>query len=702
MPTSRFLPTSPEEMKALGWDRPDVVFVSGDAYVDHPSFAAAILGRALEAGGFRVAIMAQPAWKSADSWRAFGAPRLFYAVSAGNMDSMINHYTANRKRRNDDAYSPGGRIGLRPDRPTPIYAQRCREAFPGIPVVIGGVEASLRRIAHFDYWSDVVRPSMLVSSKADLLAYGMGEATIVTIARRLAAGEKIEALRDLRGVAYLLGRKETLPDHRFDDAACDGRTIELPSFEEVARDKTAFARATALHHHETNPLNGRRMTQRHADRLLVQNPPTLPISEREMDAAYDLPYARRPHPRYTESIPAFDMIRDSVTIMRGCFGGCTFCSITMHQGRIIQSRSERSILAEVEQVAKQPDFKGTISDIGGPTANMYKMRCTRPEIEAKCRRLSCIHPTICPLLGTDHKPTTALLKRARALKGVERVLVSSGIRMDLAVRDPEYVEELARHHVGGHLKVAPEHVSATVLTAMKKPEQRTFLEFQDVFTAASKRAGKEQYLVPYFIASHPGSTPKEMIELAVFLKGNGYRPRQVQDFIPAPMDVATCMWHTGLDPFTLAPVSVCQRLRDRVVQRALMQFFKPENWFTVRRALLDEGRGDLIGNGRPCLIPAEPPPEALEARRRAAERAAASGRARQSDDEGGASEDDAEANPAADATYHHAEDAGTSPNVAPRPSRPASTGPRTVGYRPHRAGAGRRDQPPPDRKPPQP
>jgi uncharacterized radical SAM protein YgiQ len=645
--TAAFLPTTRAEMDALGWSEADVVFVSGDAYVDHPSFAAAILGRVLEAAGYRVAILPQPDWRSADAWRALGRPRLFYAVSAGNMDSMINHYTANRKRRNDDAYSPGGRIGLRPDRPTAIYAQRCREAFPGVPVVIGGVEASLRRIAHYDYWSDAVRPSMLVASKADLLVYGMGERPIVEIARRLAAGEAIEALRDLRGVCYLLGRTAALPDHRFDDAACDNRTIEMPSFEQVRADKRAFVRMTALHHHETNPLNARRVVQPHGDRILVQNPPTLPLEEAEMDAAYDLPYARRPHPRYTEPIPAFDMIRDSVTIMRGCFGGCTFCSITMHQGRIIQSRSEASILAEVRQVAAAPDFKGTISDVGGPTANMYRMRCTRPDVEARCRRLSCIHPTICKLLGTDHDPTLDLLRKSRAVEGVKRVRVSSGIRMDLANRAPGYVEELARHHVGGHLKVAPEHVDDGVLQAMKKPPQREFEAFEERFRTASHQAGKEQYLVPYFIASHPGSTVKEMIALAEFLKARGYRPRQVQDFIPAPMDVATCMYHTGIDPFTQKPVDVVRRLKDRQAQRALMQFFEPRNHFVVRRALLEAGRADLIGDGPQCLIPSRPPPEALEARRGAVP----------------------------DATHVHAEDAGTAP---------------TVGYRPKRAGARRR------------
>jgi uncharacterized radical SAM protein YgiQ len=642
-----FLPTTSDEIRALGWEQPDVVFVSGDAYVDHPSFAAAILGRVLEAHGWRVAILPQPDWRSADAWRALGRPRLFYAVSAGNMDSMINHYTANRKRRNDDAYSPGGRIGLRPDRPTPIYAQRCREAFPGVPVVIGGVEASLRRIAHYDYWSDAVRPSMLVSSKADLLVYGMGERPILEIARRLDAGDPVAALRDLRGVCYLLGRTEALPDHRYEDAACDNRTIEIPSLDEARSDKRLFARMTALHHHETNPLNARRIVQRHGDRLLVQNPPTLPLPQAELDAAYDLPYARRPHPSYAEPIPAFEMIKDSVTIMRGCFGGCTFCSITMHQGRIMQSRSRASVLAEIERVAADPSFKGTISDVGGPTANMYEMRCTRPEIEARCRRLSCIHPTICPLLGTDHAPTLDLLRAARKVKRVKKVRVSSGIRMDLANRDPEYVEELVRHHVGGHLKIAPEHTCDTVLSAMKKPPQREFERFQESFAAASRRAGKEQYLVPYFIASHPGSTEKEMIALAEFLKANGYRPRQVQDFIPAPMDVATCMYFTGLDPFSLEPVPVARRLQERLVQRALMQYFDPRNWFRVRKALLDNGRGDLIGTGPRCLIPPNPPKEALEARRRGSQ----------------------------DATYVHSEDAGTEP---------------TVGYRPGRRGARRR------------
>ena len=617
-PLERFLPTSREDVEARGWERPDIVFVSGDAYVDHPSFAAAILGRVLEAHGFRVAILPQPDWRDADAWRSMPAPRLFCAVSAGNMDSMINHYTASRKRRNTDAYSPGGVIGLRPDRATNVYAQRCREAWPGVPVVIGGVEASLRRITHYDYWSDTVRPSILASSKADLLGFGMGEGTIVEIAQRLDAGAAVHDLRDMRGVAYLLGKKEPLPDHRFEDAASDNKTVSLPSHEEMRTNHEAFAVATRRLHHETNPLNARRLTQAQGDRLLVINPPRLPFNQKEMDGFYDLPYTRRAHPSYTDAVPAAAMIADSVTIMRGCFGGCTFCSITMHQGRTIQSRSQDSVIKELEVMAADPDFKGTVTDLGGPTANMYEMRCTKPEVEKICRRLSCVHPKVCKLLGTSHEPTIELMAKAREVRGIRHVHIASGIRMDLARESPRYLDELVQHHVGGHLKVAPEHVSPHVLDVMKKPAQRTFEEFEDRFAAASRRAGKEQYLVPYFIASHPGSTVEDMIDLAVFLKRRGYRPRQVQDFIPAPMDIATCMYHTGLDPMTMTPVDTVVKLRDRAVQRALMQFFAPENWFVVRRALLDAGRGDLIGRGPTCLIPEHPPKDAVEARRQQA------------------------------------------------------------------------------------
>ncbi len=615
-----FAPTTVEEMQERGWDSVDVVFVTGDAYVDHPSFAMAILHRSLELSGFRVAILSQPDWKTADPWRQFGRPRLFFAVSAGNMDSLINHYTANKKVRNDDAYSPGGRIGLRPDRATLVYSQRCREAFPGVPVIAGGVEASLRRLAHYDYWSDTVKRSILLDSKADLVVYGMGETNIVEIAKRLRDGKTVKDCRDLRSVAYALGAKESeLVSREPTASALEGQPYQvIPSYEEVKADKLKFAEATRVIHTNTNPFNAVTLVQFHDRQAVVQTPPAVPLTQAEMDRYYDLPYTRRPHPSYTEPIPAHQMIKDSVTVMRGCFGGCTFCSITAHQGRIIQSRSQESILKEVKKVAADPEFKGIISDIGGATANMYQMRCTRPEVEAKCKRLSCVHPGICKLLGTDHGPTLELMRKARETPGVKKVLVSSGIRMDLAQLSPEYVEELAAHHVGGRLKVAPEHTSPTVLEKMKKPSIDNFGVFAEQYKEASAKAGKpKQQLVPYFIASHPGSTIEEMIDLALYLKRNGYRPDQVQDFIPAPFDIATCMYYTGLDPFTKKPVTIAKGLNDRKMQRALMQFFKPQNWFEVREALIQAKRTDLIG-GCEGLIPANPPKEAIEARRKRA------------------------------------------------------------------------------------
>jgi uncharacterized radical SAM protein YgiQ len=604
------LPMTRPEMLARGWDEVDVVFVTGDAYVDHPSFAMALLGRLLESEGFRVAILSQPDWKSCEPWRTFGRPRLFFAISAGNMDSMINHYTANRKVRNDDAYSAGGRIGQRPDRATLAYCQRAREAYRGATVIAGGVEASLRRIAHYDYWSDKVRRSILMDCKADLLVYGMGERGIVEIAHRLRGGQSVRDLRDMRGVAYRLGAKETPPAEN---------TIVLPTYEQVAADKWSFAEMTKISHNETNPFNARGLVQYHDRECVVANPPAFPLSEAEMDRVYGLPFTRKPHPSYgRQQIPAYEVVKDSVQIMRGCFGGCTFCSITAHEGRIIQSRSQESILGEIRTMADDPTFKGVVSDIGGPTANMYQMRCSRPEVEAKCRRLSCVHPTICKLLGTDHGPLVELMRAAREEPGVKKVLVASGIRMDLARRSPQYMRELATHHVGGHLKVAPEHTDPNVLALMKKPDADDFEKFGQAFQQASERAGKKQFLVPYFIASHPGSTLESMIELALFLKRNHYKPDQVQDFIPSPFDIAACMYHTGLDPFTKKPVFIAKHLRDRKLQRALMQFFKPENYFEVRRALEQAGRSDLIGSGCDCLIPASPPKQALDRRRKRA------------------------------------------------------------------------------------
>jgi uncharacterized radical SAM protein YgiQ len=661
-------PVTAAEMAARGWDYVDVVFVTGDAYVDHPSFAMAILHRVLEQAGFRVAILSQPEWKSCDPWRQFGRPRLFFAVSAGNMDSLINHYTANKKVRNDDAYSPGGRIGLRPDRATLAYCQRAREAFPGVPVIAGGVEASLRRLAHYDYWSDTVKRSIVLDSKADLLVYGMGEKNIVEIAKRLAAGQTVRDLRDLRGVAYALGAKESselkIDDLRFaiDGASSSSQSsignhqsaIPLPSYEEVRDDKRKFAEATRVIHTNTNPFNAATLVQFHDRQAVVQTPPALPLSREEMDAIFDLPYTRRPHPSYTEPIPAHEMIKDSVTIMRGCFGGCTFCSITAHQGRIIQNRSQESVLKEVEKLAADPEFKGVVSDIGGATANMYAMRCSRPEVEAKCKRLSCVHPTICKLLGTDHGPTIELMKQVREVEGIKQVFVSSGIRMDLAQLSPEYVQQLAAHHTGGRLKVAPEHTSPKVLELMKKPAIDNFGVFAEQYKEASAEAGKpRQQIVPYFIASHPGSDLAEMIDLALYLKRNGYRPDQVQDFIPAPFDIATCMYYTGIDPFTNRPVRTAKNLRDRKLQRALMQFFKPENYFEVREALIEAGRADLIG-GCEGLIPANPPKEAIEARRR-------------------------QANAATRGDHYHAV-------PTPAPEKPK-------GYRPGRASQSRRNKP---------
>lgn len=597
---------SMEEARARGWDELDVVIVTGDAYIDHPSFAMSILGRVLEAAGFRVGIISQPDWHSCDDWRRFGRPRLFFGISAGNMDSMINHYTANRKVRNDDAYSPGGRIGLRPDRATLSYCQRAREAFKGVPVIAGGVEASLRRLAHYDFWSDKVRKSILLDSKADLVVFGMGENAIVEIAQRLQAGETVKDLRDMRGVAYALGASETVPE----DA------LALPSYEEVLADKLQFAEATRIIHQETNPYNARRLVQWHSNQAVVVNPPQLPISEAAMDRIYGLPYTRRAHPSYREPVPSFELMKDSITIMRGCFGGCTFCSITAHQGRAIQSRSQASIVTEIKNLAKDKSFKGTVSDIGGPTANMYQMKCTQPEVEAKCRRQSCVHPKICKLLGVDHQPVINLMRAAREVDGVKKVLVASGVRMDLARQSPEYIRELTQHHVGGYLKVAPEHVDPDVLFKMRKPANDDFEFFSEVFKDESQAVDKKQYLIPYFIASHPGSDVEAMINLAVFLKQNGYKPDQVQDFIPAPLDIATCMYYTGIDPFTKKPVFIAKGLRDRKTQRALMQFFKSENYFEVREALRAAGRTDLIGDGCDCLISATPPREAIQRRRK--------------------------------------------------------------------------------------
>ncbi|MDS4059383.1 MAG: YgiQ family radical SAM protein, partial [Candidatus Contendobacter sp.] len=555
-----FLPMTRAEMDTLGWDSCDIVLVTGDAYVDHPSFGMAIIGRLLEAQGFRVGIIAQPDWTTAEPFQALGQPNLFFGVTAGNMDSMVNRYTSDRRLRHNDAYTPNDEGGQRPDRAVIVYSQRCREAYPDAPIVIGGIEASLRRIAHYDYWSDTVRRSILLDAKADLLLYGNAERAIVEVAHRVAAGESPKVMRDLRGTVFIRGGR--LPEDWLEiDSTLDSGShtprhdraktvIRLPSYEQVRNDPVLYAHASRLLHLETNPGNARALVQRHGDRDVWLNPPPIPLTTPEFDAVFDLPYARVPHPSYGNArIPAYEMIRFSVNIMRGCFGGCTFCSITEHEGRIIQSRSEASILREIEEIRdRTPGFTGVISDLGGPTANMYRLACKSREIEQSCRRLSCVHPDICPNLNTDHSSLIGLYRKARELPGVKKVLIASGVRYDLAIRDSAYVRELVSHHVGGYLKIAPEHTETGPLAKMMKPGIGAYDRFKELFEKYSKEAGKEQYLIPYFIAAHPGTTDADMLNLALWLKRNGFRADQVQAFLPSPMALATAMYHTGRNP----------------------------------------------------------------------------------------------------------------------------------------------------------
>jgi uncharacterized radical SAM protein YgiQ len=611
-----FLPVTRADLEARGWDQLDIVIVSGDAYVDHPAFGPPLIARFLEARGFRVGILAQPDWSSAEPFRALGKPRLFFGVAAGNLDSMLNRLTAQKKNRAEDQYSPGGRTGCRPDRATLVYANRCREAYPDVPVVLGGIEASLRRIAHYDYWSDKVRRSILVDAKADLLIFGMGERPVWEVARRLAAGERIDEIRDVRGTCYIAGRDETaMLEAAESEHVRDGRPVVLPAYEEVARDRVAYALAARLFHHETNPFNARPLVQRHGDRAVYYNPPAFPLEDGAgeggryngdtvgMDELYDLPFNRVPHPSYAEPIPAYETVKHSVVLMRGCFGGCTFCSITEHEGRVIQNRSEASVLREIRALRRLDDFRGVVSDLGGPTANMYRMRCRAEEIESACRRLSCVHPGVCENLVTDHGPLLEVMRAARAEDGVRHVFIASGVRTDLAERSPEYVADLAAHHVGGQLSVAPEHVSPRVLEKMKKPGVESYERFQRMFACASEDAGKEQYDIPYFISGHPGSTLDDMIELALWLKKHGRRPRQVQDFIPTPMSLAATMYHTGIDPLTMKPVYTATGLREKRLQKALLLYWNREEWPRVREALAEAGRRDLIGYGPDCLVP---------------------------------------------------------------------------------------------------
>ena len=702
--TAPFLPMSRAEMDLLGWDSCDVIIVSGDAYVDHPSFGMAVIGRTLEAQGFRVGIIAQPDWNSAEAFRALGRPNLYFGVAAGNMDSMINHYTADRKVRNDDAYTPGGVAGKRPDRATLVYTQRCKEAFKDVPVIIGGIEASLRRIAHYDYWQDKVRRSILVDSKADLLLYGNAERAIIEVTHRLARRVPIEQITDVRGTAFMrkpddpalhgwfeldstevdrpgkidallnpyLGMEEQAQANGESCAAAptaeaaaqpvassaggalpsgsapeqpirlirrplvkqDGRAvvsprdrtvIRLPAYEQVKSDAVLYAHASRVLHLETNPGNARALVQRHGEGHIARevwiNPPPIPLTTAEMDHVFDLPYARSPHPVYADEkgshdhatkIPAWEMIRFSVNIMRGCFGGCTFCSITEHEGRIIQSRSEDSIIREIEDIRdKVKGFTGVISDLGGPTANMWRIGCKSPQIEAACRKPSCVYPGICPNLNTDHGPLVKLYRRARGLKGVKKILIGSGLRYDLAVESPEYIKELVTHHVGGYLKIAPEHTEGGPLSKMMKPGMGTYDRFKELFDKFSAEAGKQQFLIPYFIAAHPGTTDEDMMNLALWLKKNGFRADQVQTFYPSPMATATAMYHTNLNPLKgltrdesrAERVDIVRGEKRRRLHKAFLRYHDAKNWPLLREALKAMGRADLIGNGKHHLIP---------------------------------------------------------------------------------------------------
>ena len=686
--TAPFLPMSKEEMTQLGWDSCDIIIVTGDAYVDHPSFGMAVIGRMLENQGFRVGIIAQPDWQSADPFKALGKPNLFFGVTAGNMDSMINRYTADRKIRSDDAYTPGDVGGKRPDRAALVYSQRCKEAYSDVPIVLGGIEASLRRIAHYDYWSDKVRRSVVVDSKCDLLLYGNAERAIVEIAHRLAAKEPVQHITDVRGTAFV--RRETpqgwyeinstdidtpgrVEAHvnpylmvseqakaqgqscaREDEAQAvadasnaqvmqfvpnpnlpalqgkgklkvpprDRSVIRLPSYEQVKSDPVLYAHANRVLHLETNPGNARALVQAHGEGTTARdvwvNPPPIPLTTAEMDHVFDLPYARSPHHTYADEkgshdgatkIPAWEMIRFSVNIMRGCFGGCTFCSITEHEGRIIQSRSEDSVIREIEDIRdKVAGFTGVISDLGGPTANMYRIGCKSPEIEAACRKPSCVYPGICQNLNTDHSALIHMYRRARALKGVKKILIGSGLRYDLAVKSPEYVKELVTHHVGGYLKIAPEHTEGGPLSKMMKPGIGSYDKFKQMFDKYSEEAGKKQFLVPYFIAAHPGTSDEDMMNLALWLKRNGFRADQVQTFYPSPMATATAMYHSGKNPLGRVTresesVDIVRGEKRRRLHKAFLRYHDANNWPLLREALKTMGRADLIGNGKHHLIP---------------------------------------------------------------------------------------------------
>jgi uncharacterized radical SAM protein YgiQ len=669
--TAEYLPMSRAEMDQLGWDNCDIILVTGDAYIDHPSFGMAVMGRLLESQGFRVGIISQPDWQNTDDFMQLGEPNLYFGVTAGNMDSLINRYTTDLRLRSEDAYTPDGEAGKRPDRSVIVYSQRIKEAYKNTPIVIGGIEASLRRIAHYDYWSDKVRKSVLIDSAADILLFGNAERAIVELTHKMSKGMKISELGNIRGTAIL---REHMPEDwteidssRIDwpstwpkdiepnknpydydhnpqtNKSCaskneagkkkeveqkeiriipmplaskqkldaDKTYIRLPSFEKVRNDSALYAHTSRILHLESNPYNARPLVQRHETKDILINLPPIPLTTEEMDTVFAFPYQRQPHPSYGEAkIPSYDMIRFSVNIMRGCFGGCTFCSITEHEGRIIQSRSQESVLKEIEDIRdKVPGFTGTISDLGGPTANMYHLNCKDDDIQANCRRLSCVYPTICKNLKTDHSETTSLYRKARKIKGIKRVMVASGLRYDLAVEDPEYVKELVTHHVGGYLKIAPEHSEEGPLSKMMKPGMGSYDKFKRMFERYSKEADKKQYLIPYFIAAHPGSEDEDMLNLALWLKKNDFRLDQVQTFYPSPMAMATAMYHSAKNPlkkvrYKSEKMYVPKELDQRRLQKAFLRYHDPKNWDVLRAALKAMNKTELIGDGENQLIPA--------------------------------------------------------------------------------------------------
>ncbi|MUJ18829.1 YgiQ family radical SAM protein [Aliivibrio fischeri] len=654
--TAPFLPTSRKEMEQLGWDSCDIIIVTGDAYVDHPSFGMAIIGRLLESQGFRVGIIAQPKWDNKDAFMKLGKPNLFFGITAGNMDSMINRYTSDKKLRHDDAYTPNNEGGKRPDRAVLVYSQRCREAFKDTPIVLGGIEASLRRLAHYDYWSDKVRRSVLFDAKGDILLFGNAERALVEVAHRLANGEDVKTMTNIRGTAVNLPAEPEgfkiidssriekpsqavfVPQNPYEtEEQCesnkadakedkpqvitvrpsrhDAKTtaVRLPPFEKLNNDRILYAHASRVMHLETNPYSGRALIQRHGDRELWVNQAPIPLTTEEMDFVFDLPFARVPHPMYGKAkIPAYDMIKTSVNIMRGCFGGCSFCSITEHEGRIIQNRSKESILNELEEIRdKVPGFTGTISDLGGPTANMYRLGCSVPKAEATCRRPSCVFPKICEKLNTDHKHTIDLYREARKVKGVKKVLIASGVRYDLAIESPEYVRELVTHHVGGYLKIAPEHTEKGPLDLMMKPGMGTYDRFKTMFEKYSQEAGKKQYLIPYFISAHPGTEDEDMLNLALWLKKNNFECDQVQNFYPSPMCNATSMYYSETNPLKRVKykkredVPVAKGERQRRLHKALLRYHDPKNWKLIREALINMGKKHLIGDKPNCLVPEE-------------------------------------------------------------------------------------------------